>query len=128
MSDTRFSIPLGQLAEQMKEGLEQKVRAITLTAFSRVVLRSPVSTGRFRANWNVSYGSPNYSTTDSTDQARGPHEAQKSLTLPVGGLVYLSNGLPYAQRLEVGYSKQAPQGMIRLTALEISQAFNGNAQ
>jgi len=75
--------------------------------------------GRFRANWNVTYGAPNFATTESTEKQRGYEEAQKAMTLPVGGLVYLSNGLPYGPRLEYeGWSKQAPSGMIRVSALE----------
>jgi hypothetical protein len=75
--------------------------------------------GRFRANWNVSYGAPDFSTTESTQKERVFEEARKAMTLPVGGLVYLSNGLPYGPRLEYeGWSKQAPSGMIRVSALE----------
>ena len=75
--------------------------------------------GRFRANWNVTYAAPDHSTTQSTDKQRGLTEAQKALTLPVGGLVFLSNGLAYGPRLEYeAWSSQAPAGMIRISALE----------
>lgn len=75
--------------------------------------------GRFRANWNVSYAAPNHSTTESVDKGRVFTEAQKVMTLPVGGLVFLANGLPYGPRLEYeAWSSQAPAGMIRISALE----------
>ena len=77
-----------------------------------------MDTGRFKANWNVSYGAPNTTTSASTASARATAEVRKSLTLPVGGVVYLTNSLPYALRLEYGWSKQAPTGMVRLTATE----------
>jgi hypothetical protein len=35
-----------------------------------------------------------------------------------GGVHYLQNNLPYAWRLETGYSKQAPAGIVGITALE----------
>ena len=38
-----------------------------------------------------------------------------------GGVTYLSNSLPYAVPLENGWSKQAPQGMVKLTAQEFPQ-------
>lgn len=41
--------------------------------------------------------------------------------LPVGDVVYLTNSLPYAQRLEHGWSKQAPRGMVRLSAIEFKR-------
>ena len=117
-----FSIPLGQLAEKMKADLETVVRKATFEVFRNVVLKSPVDTGRFRHNWNASYGAPNYATTAGTDQQRGANEAARAATLQLGGVVYLANGLPYAQRLENGYSQQAPAGMVRLSAVEFDDS------
>lgn len=113
-----FSIPLDRLADAMKADLETVTRKATQQLFTAAVNRSPVDTGRFRANWNVSAGAPNYSITPSTNKGRADSEAAKALTLPVGGITYLANALPYAERLEFGYSKQAPSGMVRLAAQE----------
>ena len=86
--------------------------------FQNVVGKGYVG-GRFRANWNFSYGTPDGSTTDSTQKQRGQTEANKAATMNIGGVAYLSNGLVYAQRLEYGaWSKQAPTGMVRVTAIE----------
>lgn len=116
-----WSIPLDRLADRSKARLETVVRVVTLNLFVAVVKRSPVSSGRFRANWNVSYGAPNLTITDSTTVARGDVEARRAVTLPVGGVTFLSNGLPYAYRLEHGWSKQAPVGMVRLSVVELQQ-------
>lgn len=129
-----WSIPLDQLAAKVQLDLETVARKSTLDVFTAVVLKSPVDTGRFRANWNVSQGAPDATVTDSTDKGRAQTEVNKVQTLPVGGVTYLSNSLPYAQVLEYGlypnppksptgktvdgFSKQAPQGMVRLSALE----------
>ncbi len=115
---SRFSIPLDALAAKSKLSIATVARKVTLDLFRAVVLRSPVDTGRFRANWNASIGAPNYATTGATNQSRGLSEAARAASLPIGGVNYLSNGLPYAARLESGYSKQAPAGMVRLAALE----------
>lgn len=117
----RWSTPIAALAEKAKLDVETVAKKATADLFTAVVLKSPVDTGRFRANWNVSYGGADYSTTLSTDKGRGLQEAQKALTLDVGGVVYLSNGLPYARRLEHGWSKQAPIGMVRLSVLEFKR-------
>lgn len=139
----QFSIPLATLAANAKADLETVVRVSTLQLFRKVTERSPVGNpelwkgsapkgyvgGRFRANWNVSSAAPNFDTTASVDQGRATVEIQKSLTLPVGGVMWLSNGLPYARKLEYGHSKQAPGGMVRLAAAEfstyVSQAVTG---
>jgi hypothetical protein len=131
-----WSIPLDKLTEKVQVDLETVARKATLDVFKAVAKRSPVDTGRFRANWNVSYGAPDEAVTASTDKARLNTEVQKAMTLPVGGVVYMSNALPYAQVLEYGgypnppksptgktvggYSTQAPRGMVRLSALEFN--------
>lgn len=81
-------------------------------------MKSPVDTGQFRGNWNVSKTVPNFSITDAAAASRGDSEVQKALALSAGGVVYLSNGLPYARRLEYGWSGQAPSGMVRLSVRE----------
>jgi len=39
----------------------------------------------------------------------------------LGDIVYLANNLPYAQRLEDGWSQQAPEGMVKLTVQRFQQ-------
>lgn len=80
--------------------------------------------GRFRANWNVSVGTPDESTTDSTDKSRSMAEVLKTQTLPIGKVTYLTNALPYAVPLEHGHSTQAPSGMVRLAAISFSDKVN----
>jgi 2-keto-4-pentenoate hydratase len=132
-----FSIQLAQLAAKVKADLDTTVRKSTLQVFSAVVQKTPVDTGRARANWNVSRGAPDATTTESTNQARGQEEAAKALNEPAGGVVYLANGLPYIRTLEYGgypnppkkgkgktaggFSKQAPAGMVRTTAAEFDE-------
>lgn len=113
-----WSIPIDKLAEKAKVETETIVRKITFDIFRGVVLKSPVLTGRFRANWNVSLGAPNYETSEATGQARTDGEVRKALGFKAGGTTYLTNGLPYARRLEYGYSQQAPAGMVRLTVAD----------
>lgn len=114
----RWSQDLQALADKTGARMDTVIRRATLELFTSVVRMSPVDTGRFRANWNVSYATPDTGTNPNTNQARGFAEAQKALTLPVGGVVYLTNGLPYARRLEYGYSRQAPYGMVRYSLLQ----------
>jgi len=140
-----WSIPLDKLAEKVQGDLETVARKATLELFTAVVRMSPVDTGRFRANWNVSQGAPDTAVTESTDKGRAQTEVNKVQTLPIGGVTYLSNSLPYAVVLEYGqypnppkmgskkrgeagmavhvrggYSMQAPQGMVRISAMQFN--------
>jgi hypothetical protein len=106
------------LAKRANLSIDTAIRKATFDLFRSVILKSPVDTGRFRANWNFAVGSADYAVTESTTQSRGLQEAAKALETPSGGVVTLANGLPYARRLEHGYSRQAPVGMVRLSVLE----------
>jgi hypothetical protein len=114
----QWSQDLTKLAAKTGLRLDTVIRKATFDMFASVVKKSPVDTGRFRANWVVSQAAPVYTATDSTNASNGATEARKALGIAAGGVVYISNGLPYARRLEYGYSKQAPYGMIRYSVLQ----------
>lgn len=135
-----WSIPLEDLARKVQLDLETVARKSTLDVFTAVVKSTPVALeggGRLRANMNVSYGAPDVTVTESANANRGLQEAQKAMTLPVGGVTYITNALPYAHVIEYGqypnppknptgktangYSIQAPQGMFRIAALRYSE-------
>jgi hypothetical protein len=77
--------------------------------------------GRFRANWNVSIGAPSTRTTERVDATGGVSITAGAAVIArvvAGPTIFLTNALPYALALEYGHSTQAPQGMVRLTAVE----------
>lgn len=88
-----------------KTALEYKAHAFEL--FSQVIQKTPVKTGRARANWNISTDTPVFKTTTSS-QAKVPF----SLDTQDFPLVFISNGLDYVVELENGRSRQAPGGII----------------
>lgn len=102
------------------------VRKIALDMFSRVIEKSPVDTGCFKSNWQVSIGSiPSGTITPERDK-KGYYDFEpavtavmaKTLETKAGDVVYLINNISYSRRLEYGWSKQAPAGMVRLTIVE----------
>src|SRR5690606_10449361 len=104
-------------------------QAVVLASQS-IVSMSPVDTGRFRANWNYSVGAPDESTSLWVDPTGGLTIRKiiaQSRGAKAGYVYYLTNALPYAQRLENGWSKQAPQGMVRLTAMDLPRRLEAYA-
>lgn len=94
------------------------VRKIVLDAFSEVIVMSPVDTGRFRGNWQVAIGEQPTGTVELLDPDGAivtARVAAVSGNVKPGDVVYMVNNLPYARRLEDGYSQQAPAGMVKLT-------------
>lgn len=110
----KFSMPISDLIGNVQEDVEQTVRKAALGVFSDVIKRSPVDTGRFRANWRFAEGEADTGTTDSTDAGLAQAAANTALTAQIGTVWNFTNSLPYAERLEFGHSKQAPSGMVRL--------------
>lgn len=139
----RWSIPIEGLAKKMKLDLEDTIKWAAFDLFSRIVARSPVDTGRFRANWNLSYNEIDRSTTSSTEKQAGAVYTSvlaRLKSMPAGGTYYFTNSLPYAQVLEFGlypnppkrstgktvggFSRQAPHGMVRVSIAEFSDAVS----
>ena len=103
--------------------MDLAVRSISLEIFSRVILKSPVDTGRFRGNWQVAIGTVPSGTLDLDDKTGTATVSKADLKLMganAGDTIYLANNLPYAVRLEEGYSQQAPAGMVALTIQEFT--------
>lgn len=113
----RFSERIKRLSNKL-DALPGKV---ALELLASMVLRSPVDTGRFRSNWKVSVGSVD------TDASAVPGCEAYGLAVPLlanclpGQSIFITNSLPYARRLEYGWSQQSPQGMVRLTIVEFPQ-------
>jgi hypothetical protein len=121
----KFRRDIKRIVTKAKERNDVYVRKFVADVLTRMVLKSPVDTGRFRANFVVGYGTPNYTTTEDTDKS-GAISIAKAATmlsqLKADGITYVTNSLPYAQRLEYGWSQQAPAGYARTTAEEMRAA------
>lgn len=143
---TTFALDLSNAIEAAKKDAETIIRRSCIGLFSTVVEKSPVGNpdlwkanqgkeenvagkgyvgGRFRNNWNCSIGSPDLSTTEEVDKTGSKAKAKIFSTVMSYTLsdqsIFLTNNLPYAQRLEDGHStEQAPQGMVRLSILEFN--------
>lgn len=112
-----FELSLRQFAEKAGKNADAVVRKVVLDVGSRLVVRSPVRSGRFRGNWFYTEGAPSSASTQSVNSP----EVQDLAALPAqasGRVHYITNSLPYAWKLEHGHSKQAPAGMVGLTVVE----------
>lgn len=100
------------------------LRKVALDLFTDVVLRTPVDTGRLRANWNVGLNrvdrrqraAPAKNATGTgAPLAPGEHGDRTAAILGAArtDVVYISNNLVYAQPIDRGHSRQAPAGMTR---------------
>lgn len=137
-----FALDLAAFAAKAPKRAKQVVDKVSIDLLTKIVLRTPVGNpsiwknpppagyvgGRLRGNWNTGIGSIN--TTEQRPAKAG--------TAPIGrgraavatrepeADIYITNSLPYAIRVENGYSTQAPAGMVRVTVVEF-QSFIAKA-
>lgn len=110
------------------------VRKLAFDGFSMLLKRSPVDTGRFRANWRIGINGADLTTTPEPQKAptpgsplAGPESTAATVAISTakwGGQIVLSNNLPYAEPLEKGWSKQAPNGVLQVTLIELKTSFS----
>lgn len=118
-----------QIDIEFEANLEQLkiiIRKIALEALQRVVVKTPVDTGRARMNWYVQIGGAGTQVTTSVDKdgnvavSRGGQAIAKYQEIDGFPKITIYNNLPYIGRLENGYSGQAPQGMVAVTVTELA--------
>jgi hypothetical protein len=116
-----FTLHLKKLADKAGANADAVAKKVIIDVFSSVVEKSPVDKGTFRGNWQLGFGEVDGNTQSPDDKGGSATIAKANSELTKFDskkITYISNSLPYAQRLENGYSNQAPQGMVRLTVLE----------
>lgn len=124
-----FTVDVKAFCEKAKKNPETVMRAVSMKLFSAIILGSPVDTGRFRMNWQASGASP-----ASGEVAGEDNSGAKAINAASGFVMKstawteftLANNLPYANVIEFGgypgdgpntvggYSKQSPQGVVRV--------------
>lgn len=112
-----FAEQIAKFPSQTMADIDAVVAESVREAGQRLIDRSPIDTGRFKSNWNFSLETPDIHTTEATDirTVNGIEDLPKRAASFIS---YITNSLPYGPSLERGTSKQAPNGMVRLTSLE----------
>jgi len=130
---SKFDTDLNKAINNIEGAVEKAVRGAAIEMFSEIVRRTPVGNptlwqgdapagytgGRLRGNWQTSISRPNYAVTNNTDASGAAVTGQMISTVKRYNLsddsIWFTNNLPYADRVENGWSTQRPQGMVRST-------------
>lgn len=128
MSD--FTRAIDRFVAKASGNVEKAVRQTVVLCAQGVVLRTPVDTGRARGNWVLGVGSVDTSTSATNDPsgAGAIGRIAAEVAASRGRVFYVTNSLPYIQRLEDGYSKQAPAGMVKATLAALPAAIDRYAR
>ncbi|MDA3832279.1 MAG: HK97 gp10 family phage protein [Spirochaetales bacterium] len=119
-----FEMQIKAFSDKSEKNVKLACQKIAMEAFSRIIYRTPVDTGRLRANWGCQVDSPSSGTTESTDK-EGAATVSKATKVTTSwdatGSIYLTNNLQYAIPIEYcGSPVKSPQGMVRVTVAEMS--------
>lgn len=147
-----FALQIKEFAEKASNGFDKVIKTTLLDLSRRVIMRTPVGNpdlwlwknadgvyvdyiawkgypegyvgGQARANWQSSVGNPAAGVVESVD-AKGSATLKKiNVSEAPGSVWWLTNNLPYIQRLEYdGWSTQAPEGMVRVTLTELDESI-----
>ena len=114
---------------------EAKIKKAFIGLSTDIIMDTPVLSGRLRNNWMVSVNKGSNETTERTgNESIGRVNAVK---FKLGDTLYLTNNLPYAERIEFGlypipsktgktvngFSAKSPQGMCRKNIIKWSKYF-----
>ena len=104
--------------EETETKIDEVLQTIVLKISNSVVTLSPVDTGRFKGNWQLSIDTGTSASILRYDQEGNTtlaDMASKVNSFTAGQVAYIQNHVLYGDDLEHGYSQQAPDGMVVVT-------------
>lgn len=121
-----------QRIEKSKDKTELFFKKLTTQISAEIIQMTPVDKGQLHWNWFVGNGLINGNTEPHTGNDKGSASSRnESLINSInvnGQIIYVTNALPYAHRIEYeGWSRQAPAGMVRVTLARMNAISRGVA-
>lgn len=129
----RFKADVHKWIEAAGKDVEQVATLLLKDIHAALVHMSPVDTGRFRGNWQVTVNHPAMHSLNEYD--KGGQRTIKNGDSVIDSIfrngaavtsVHFSNMLIYANALEYGHSKQAPAGIVGIVSIK-ARSFAANA-
>ena len=120
LDPVQFKVVLGKAPKQAATLHLEFQKKLVLEGLRRIVLQTPVDTGRARANWLARRGFGSERVNNAARDRSGTSAIAAGsgildrITLPYG-LISIFNNVNYITFLEQGSSQQAPSGMVGTT-------------
>ena len=133
-----FTLDVSNWVAKANGNVDRAVRYVLISLSKNIIMRNPVGDaiywksrapkgyvgGRSRANWQ--YGNndaPNgiLNATDKTGASTISRLTSQINSAPTAAVHWFTNNLDYIQALENGHSRQAPNGMVKITIMEFQR-------
>lgn len=111
----RFAKRMAEISVGIETEVDKVVRKVALATDQAVVMGTPVDTGRARANWITALDAASPAVTDAVGASAALEQAASVISTYDGDrntAIHITNNLPYIERLNDGYSAQAPAGYV----------------
>lgn len=138
LSLVTFNADIQAFAKLINANLAIVIKKIAFDLYTRLILKTPVDTGRARAGWGISVNTPiiiqptGYNNK-AAKKVKGPEGADYEAAFHASGIfampdlsaidgtqqVFILNSVEYIEALEDGHSKQAPAGMVKVSIAEL---------
>lgn len=108
-----------------EEIADKAVRKVGLTAYSTLVVTTPVKTGRARNGYVMTNGSPSSEVSaEGLDHYPAPDAIPSAVRkAKLGEPIYIVNNVEYIGFLDDGSSQQAPGGMTSVMVAQLEAQF-----
>lgn len=119
-----FAIDLEKFTEAVEKNHNTVMKKVSFDMAKKIIKRTPVDTGRAKANWHVELNNQKTFARDETDKTGASTTAEVMARISktkIGDSVFITNNLPYIEALENGHSDQAPAGMVKVTIAEFKR-------
>lgn len=127
---TNFADVINEWIEETEVSVEDTLQTVTNALARSAVTLSPVDTGRFKGNWQLTLNSPTTSSLIRYDREGSAtlHDiASTSNAIKAGDVMYIENNVEYGQLLEDGHSRQS-EGMVRITGMRFPRIVDDAAK
>lgn len=125
-----FGDELRRFEKEVTSGSEQVIKNVFIRAGLNIIQLTPVDTFLAISNWFPARNAISKKTTKNTNSFEKRRKEVKKVAerFRLGDYLSITNNLPYINRLENGYSKQAPSGMVKITSLYLDQWIREEAR
>jgi hypothetical protein len=114
-SPKSFAARMKTLGKAVQTNSQAAIIRTAAAVNQAVIIATPVDTGRARNNWQVDLGQAPTSELEPEDRSGQAAISRNNETIQArqpGQDIYISNNVQYIQRLNDGWSAQAPENFV----------------
>ncbi len=115
---------LAKITEDYEARLLQIAKHATISMGKNIINKSPVDTGLFKSSWRTSLNKPDLQSGEGASAGLIPVTSGAE----INDIIFFTNHLHYSMKLEYGWSKQAPFGMVRITIANFQKYVDSAAR